>query len=163
MVQMITLVITKRLDGLYLFIYVILSYVHFFNKYLLSPAICQKFLLDVRGNVCVCSVVSNSLQPRGLQPPRLLCPWNSPGEITGVSCHLLLHGIFLTQGSNLHLLHHLHWQAGFFSTVPPGKPNQGDSLEQRRQISFPHGACFLLEEGDSKQTHTYIVCRYAGW
>ena len=63
-VQMITLVITKWLDGLYLFIYVMLSYVHFFNKYLLSPTICQKFLLDVRGNVC--SVVSNSLQPRGL-------------------------------------------------------------------------------------------------
>ena len=64
MVQMITLVIIKRLDGLYLFIYVMLSYIHFFNKYLLSPAICQKFLLDVRGNVR--SVVSNSLQPCGL-------------------------------------------------------------------------------------------------
>ena len=24
--------------------------------------------------MCVCSVVSNSLQPHGLQPPRLLCP-----------------------------------------------------------------------------------------
>ena len=51
--------------------------------------------------VCACSVVSNSLQPHGLLPARLLCPWNFPGENTGVGCHFLLQGIFLTQGSNL--------------------------------------------------------------
>ena len=28
--------------------------------------------------------MSNSLQPRGLQPTRLLCPWDSPGKNTGV-------------------------------------------------------------------------------
>ena len=32
------------------------------------------------------------------------CPWNSPGENTGVGCHSLLQGIFLTQGWNLSLL-----------------------------------------------------------
>ena len=31
---------------------------------------------------------------------RLLCPWNSSGKNTGVGCHSLLQGIFLTQGSN---------------------------------------------------------------
>ena len=36
------------------------------------------------------SVVSNSLQPHGLQPARLLCPWNSPGKNTGVVSHSLL-------------------------------------------------------------------------
>ena len=46
------------------------------------------------------------LRPHGLAP-RLLCPWDSPGKNTGVGCHFLLQGIFLTQGSNLHLL---HWQ-----------------------------------------------------
>ena len=35
------------------------------------------------------SVVSNFLQPYGL-PTRLLCPWNSPGNNTGVGCHSLL-------------------------------------------------------------------------
>ena len=30
---------------------------------------------------------------------------------TGVGCHFLLQGIFLTQGSNLHLLDFQHWQA----------------------------------------------------
>ena len=36
-----------------------------------------------------------------LQPTRLLCPWDSPGKNIGVSCHFLLHGIFLSQGANL--------------------------------------------------------------
>ena len=36
-----------------------------------------------------------------------LCPWHFPGENTGVGCHCLLQGIFLTQGSNPCLL---HWQ-----------------------------------------------------
>ena len=51
-----------------------------------------------------------------LLPTRLLCPWASPGKNTGVGCHFLLLGIFLTQGSNpgfLHcrkILYHLrHW------------------------------------------------------
>ena len=30
-----------------------------------------------------CSVVSDSLQPQGPQPARLLCPWNFPGKNTG--------------------------------------------------------------------------------
>ena len=33
------------------------------------------------------------------------------GKNTGVACHFLLQGIFPTQGSNLILLHLLHWQA----------------------------------------------------
>ena len=55
--------------------------------------------------VCVCSVVSNSLQSHGLQPARLLCPWDSPGKNTGMDCHSLLQWIFLTQGLNSGLLH----------------------------------------------------------
>ena len=37
-----------------------------------------------------CSVVSDSLQPRGLQPTRPLRPWDFPGKSTGVGCHCLL-------------------------------------------------------------------------
>ena len=37
------------------------------------------------------SVVSNSSQPHGLQPTRLLRPWDFPGKSTGVGCHCLLH------------------------------------------------------------------------
>ena len=49
-------------------------------------------------------VVSDSLQPHGLQPVRLLCPWNSLGKNTGVGCHLLLQGIFTIPGLKPHLL-----------------------------------------------------------
>ena len=35
--------------------------------------------------VHVRSVVSDSFQPHGLQPARLLCPWDSPGKKTGES------------------------------------------------------------------------------
>ena len=50
--------------------------------------------------------MSTSLRPHGLQPARLLCPWDFPGKNAGVRCHaLLLQGIFATQGSNPHLLH----------------------------------------------------------
>ena len=44
-------------------------------------------------------------RPHGLQPTRLLCPWNFPGKSTGVGCHFLLQGIFPTQGSNPGLPH----------------------------------------------------------
>ena len=36
---------------------------------------------------------------------RLLRPWSSLGKSTGVGCHFLLQGIFLTQGSNPGLPH----------------------------------------------------------
>ena len=45
-------------------------------------------------------VMPDSLQPHGLQPPRLLRPWDFPGKNTGVGCRFLLQGIFPTQGSN---------------------------------------------------------------
>ena len=34
----------------------------------------------------------SSLQPHGLQPIRLLCPWNYPGKNTGLGCHSPLRG-----------------------------------------------------------------------
>ena len=51
------------------------------------------------------SAVSDSLRPHGLQPIRILCRWDFPGKNTGVGCHFLLQGIFLTQGWNPCLLH----------------------------------------------------------
>ena len=37
------------------------------------------------------SVVLDSSWPHGLQPTRLLHPWDFPGKSTGVGCHCLLH------------------------------------------------------------------------
>ena len=46
-----------------------------------------------------------SLRPHGLQPTRLLRPWDAPGKNIGVGCHFLLQGIFPTQGLNPGLPH----------------------------------------------------------
>ena len=51
-----------------------------------------------------------TLQLHGLQPSRLLCPWDFPGKNTGVGCHFHLQRVFPTQGSNPSLLCLLHWQ-----------------------------------------------------
>ena len=67
-------------------------------------------------SVCwITSVVSESLHPCGLQPARLLCPWDSSGKNTGVGCPALLQRVFLIEGSIPHLLHLLLWQV-FFAT-----------------------------------------------
>ena len=60
------------------------------------------------------SVMSESLQPYGLQRTRLLCPRDFPGRNTGMDGHFLLQGISLTQEPAL--------TGGFFTTEPPGKP-----------------------------------------
>ena len=51
------------------------------------------------------SVMSNSLQPHGLWPTKLLCLWGYPGKNTGVDCHSLLQRTFPIQGLNPGLLH----------------------------------------------------------
>ena len=48
------------------------------------------------------------LQPYGLKPARLLCPWNFPAKKTRVNCHAPLQGIFSIQESNPCLLCFLH-------------------------------------------------------
>ena len=74
------------------------------------------------------SVMSNSLWPHGLQPTRLLCSWNSPAKNTGVGCHFLLQGIFLTQRLNMHLLCLLHWQADSKPLRHLGSPTKQTGL-----------------------------------
>ena len=60
------------------------------------------FLGDVQQSLWVFtlsrSVMSDSLQPHGLQPARLFCPWDSPSKNTGVDCHFLLQGNLPTPG-----------------------------------------------------------------
>ena len=66
-------------------------------------------------------------------PWTIACPWTVAGqsplsmgfsrqEYCSVGCHALLHGVFLTQGLNPHLLSLLHWQASSLPAEPPGKP-----------------------------------------
>ena len=75
--------------------------------------------------LCVGACIVSAVRPRGLWPARLLCPWDSPGKNTGVGCHLLLQGIFPTQGSTPSLpgLLHWHWPADSLPLCQLGSAN----------------------------------------
>ena len=72
-----------------------------------------------------------------------------PGKNTGVGCHFLLQGIFLTQGLNLHLLCLLHWKADSLQLVPPRpRPNEP---ELGTEVRFPREVPALTT--DSRASH----------
>ena len=67
-------------------------------------------LKDIRERAfqAVCLVTQLCLtlcDPKDCSPPDSSVHGDSPGKSTGLGCHALLQGIFLTQGLNLHLLH----------------------------------------------------------
>ena len=68
-------------------------------------------------------------------PPGSSIHANSPGKNTGVGCHALLQEIFMTQGSNSHLLCLLHWQADSLPLAPPGKPSFCPQIKFNSQLS----------------------------
>ena len=81
------------------------------------------------------SVMSDSLQPCGLQLTRLLCPRDFPGKKTGVCSHFLLQGFFPTYRSNQGLLHCRHT---FLLSESPGKPRMAYTCSG-------YGPCLCLE------------------
>ena len=60
---------------------------------------------------CVCSIVSDFLQPHGLYPIRLLCPCSFSGKNTELSCHVLLQEIFRRRDQTRIPCCLLHWPA----------------------------------------------------
>jgi len=84
---------------------------------------------------------------------------DSPGQNTRVGCHALLQGIFLTQGSNLDLLH----CRDSLPSEPPGKSTQfsGNSVVIRTKSYW-----FQLDHYYSQAVHTWAslsleVCFFA--
>ena len=81
-----------------------------------------------RGNIHACAVCcaespqsyQTLCHPVDCSLPGSRVHGDSPGKNTGVDCHALLQGIIPTQGSNLHLLCLLHWQAGSVPLAAPG-------------------------------------------
>ena len=93
---------------LHMFIYISFYYFLFLNSHKSVYHLVVIFSHLLPCTFCCClvtNIMSDSLQPYGLQSTRLLCPWNSSGKNTGVSCHFLLQESFSTQGSNPGLLH----------------------------------------------------------
>ena len=88
------------------------------------------------------SIVSDSWQLR-----ELYSPWNSPDQNTGVGSPSLLHEIFPTQGSNLHLLHcrwmlyhRATWEALYIQHIKvSGRPIWGQliSISCLMSLDFP--------------------------
>ena len=72
--------------------------------------------------VCVCSAMSDSVSPWTVTCQAPLSMEFSWQEFCS-GLPFLLQGIFLTQGSNLRLLHHLHWQAESLPLNHLGSPN----------------------------------------
>ena len=72
--------------------------------------------------------MSDSLQPSGLYPARLLCPKNYPGKNTGGAGHALLQGMFLIQRLSPVLSPAL--VSGFFTTGTTHSSVQFSSLAQ---------------------------------
>ncbi|XDA79720.1 hypothetical protein R6Z07F_009729 [Ovis aries] len=98
--------------------------------------------------------MSDSLRPHGLQPTRLLCPWNSPGKNTGVDYHSLLQRNFPNQGPNPGLLHRRQvlYHLNYSYTVEHAEsslPNWGWNLcsllgKHRVLTSGPPGKSLIL-------------------
>ena len=75
-----------------------------FNKKCESSKNRRVKMLQILSSSVSRSGVSDSLQRHGLQSSKHLYPWDFPGKNTGVGCHFILQGIFLTQESNPGLL-----------------------------------------------------------
>ena len=83
----------------------------------------QARLLELsRARMSYVSVRAAFLRPHGLEPVRLLCPWDSPGKNTGVGCHAF-QGIFLTLGLKLSLRQILYCRWILYHQTP-GKPSE---------------------------------------
>ena len=87
---------------------------------------------------------------------RILCLQNFPGKNIRMGFHLLLQGIFLTQGSHrtsciLCLLLSPALMGRFFTTVPPGESSQNYTINVYLDLLF-------LIPFKKKKTSNYLHC-----
>ena len=93
--------------------------------------------------------MSDSSRPHGLQPTRLLCPWDLPGKRTGVGCRCLLRPILLG------CLKALGWAPCVIQRVPTGY-----LFCIRWYVSF--SATFSICPTLFSR-YFYILCVYSHW
>ena len=111
----------------------------------------------------VTQLCHNSLQPRGLEPTRLLCSWNSPGKSTGVGCHFPLQGIFPTQGLNLGLLHCRHILYHLSQRGSPSLQWAGAPLLVRCMGVLLRWLPFLLRAASGACRYMHATCELSSW
>ena len=91
--------------------------------------------------------------PVDCSPPGSSVHGHSPGRNTGVGCHALHQGIFLTQGSNSCLFCLLHWQVGSLPLSHPGNPSLWQDQESNPSLTKSHALSviqFYLSNGQPK-------------
>ena len=96
-------------------------------------------------------VLSHSVVSNSLCPTKLLCPWNSPGNNTAVGGHFLLQGIFLMQGSNVHL----GLAVRIFTTEPPWKSKKGSESGWPACMGRPNSSASIQPGGHSLHFHRH--------
>ena len=100
------------------------------------------------------SVVSDSSRPHGLQPTRLLSPWDFPGKSTGVGCHCVLRKALWAP------IHSIVWDL----FLQLGFPGDSDNKESACNVGDPNsipGSEDLLEKGMA--THSSILAWRIPW
>ena len=110
------------------------------------------------------SIMSASLRHHGLQPPRLLCPRNSPGKDSAVHCHALLQGIFPTQGSNPGLLHcreilyQLSYHGSPYTCIPMNNcmVTFSQGCQKKKPLVRTHGQGILLRTKFGERSSIYV-------
>ena len=89
------------------------------NEFPLQRKGIRELFQDAVMRVCVflCSGTQScpTLWPLGQKPARFSCPWDSPGQNTGVGCHFFLLCVFQPRSLKAHA-----FLGGFFITEPPG-------------------------------------------
>ena len=81
---------------------------------------------------------------------RLLCPWNSPGENTGVGCHALLQGNRPDPGIKSRSP---AMQADSLPSEPPGKPCMVESAHFADENSVTEGTETMIEATVAEVVH----------
>ena len=104
-----------------------------------------------------CSVLSNALPCHGLWSARPLGPRDFPGKNSGVGCHFLLQGIFLTQESNPCLLNLPHGQVDSLPLRHLGSASSYDGGFCMAEVLAPGNAQpFTLEQISQVVTETTL-------
>ena len=108
----------------------------------------------IKLKVLVTQSCLSSLWPHGEQPTRLLCLWDSPGKNTGVGCHALPQGFYLTQGANTCLLH-LPALAGRFFIIRTTWESQNSIVEIAHNLGSSWPSAF---HGESETvSHSFMA------
>ena len=86
------------------------------------------------------------------EPARLLCPCDSTGKNTGVTCHFLLQGIFLIQGENMCLL---HWQVDSLQLKHQGSHTAKEGPSQRSYFLYLADRVMAVQENQALHLRTH--------